>query len=273
MFAVTIALALHPAVPASALPTTSTPTEITVELTQPITTPADTAVYDEDFTTYAAKEYTDATEWDIWSHNLPLSRRDGISQQAWTQYAAARTARGTHGAGLMLVVATMTFTPRSWTRTAIGSGLMTCGSTLGTMRLSSGILPLQWIPAETQSSFGKMTRDADQSLCAEAGSKWQQALGNRRPGQLTAASVGTTFCTAVAVDKAGNAIVVWDGVYAQKLDPNGNRQWRTDVQVTVWGQTATVALDNVGETLLSHLLLRTALAAEAQWQRRQSVGS
>ena len=116
------------------------------------------------------------------------------------------------------------------------------------MRLSSGILLVAVDPSGNAIIIWKDDRATPTSLYAQK----LDPNGNRLWAtdvqvNSAAASVGTTFCTAVAVDKAGNAIVVWDGVYAQKLRPQRkNRQWRTDVQVTAWGQTATVALDNVG---------------------------
>ena len=39
-------------------------------------------IYTEDFSTYAAKDYTDDTEWDIWSHSLRTGRDDAISRSA-----------------------------------------------------------------------------------------------------------------------------------------------------------------------------------------------
>ena len=42
--------------------------------------PVESGVYEEDFSTYAAKEYTEGAVWDIWSSSLRLERSDGAAQ-------------------------------------------------------------------------------------------------------------------------------------------------------------------------------------------------
>jgi hypothetical protein len=68
------------------------------------------------------------------------------------------------------------------------------------------------------------------------------------------------YSPAVAMDRSGNAIVVWKdtggsncGIYAQKLDPNGNRLWAADVRVNEdisrfdrWRYSPAVTLDEYG---------------------------
>ena len=64
--------------------------------------------------------------------------------------------------------------------------------------------------------------------------------------------------TDAAVDATGNTIIVWEGVrqnspaiLAQKLDPQGNRLWAEDVQVSVGYSTLpSVVVDDLGNALV-----------------------
>ena len=151
-------------------------------------TPLESEVYTEDFSTYTAKNYTQATVWDIWAKNLRLGRLDAVYQVA--------PVVAVDGSGNAFVV---------------------------------------WYDH----------RNGDSDIYAQR----LDATGNRlwATDLRVNSDIGTAsqHSPAVAVDRDGNAIVVWedqrngnDEIYAQRLDATGNRLWPTDLQVNSDSGTA-----------------------------------
>jgi len=197
--------------------------------------PRDVGVYEEDFTTYTYKDYTENAAWDISNRRLSVSLLDAIWQQ--------KPAVAVHAGGETVIVWEDS---RSGSCNIYAQRLDVAGNQLwpadvcvnSTGSASLGFYPLA-LAVDGSGNAIVVWKSLPGIYAQRLG-----AAGNR----LWAADVrvdsygGAAYRDdpAVAVDRNGNVVVVWrderngdddDDVYAQRLDPAGRRLWATDVRV------------------------------------------
>jgi hypothetical protein len=203
--------------------------------------PAETGIYTEDFSTYAAKDYTDKTEWSIWNRTLRVKLLDSVSQDVhdvavyangdslivwddyrngnWDIYAQRLDVNGN----------------RLWaTDMQVNFDLGTTDQGNPTVALDSQDKAIVvWsdgndVYAQRLDLDGSRLWGADTKVNLNTGVGW-----------------GTSWIPDVNVDSSGNFVVVWNSlnygawdIYAQRLDSSGNHLWGADVRVNTDAGTA-----------------------------------
>jgi hypothetical protein len=198
--------------------------------------PVESGVYEEDFSSYAAKDYTENTEWGIWTENLHLDLIDSGNQGdpaiialgdgtlviAWVDnrnghcdiYAQRIDADGN----------------RLWSQEArINSDM---GSTA------------QWEPALAPAEGNAVFVVWEDGRNGHYDIYAQQLDGNGNLLWSQDVRVNTDMGTsgqwspAISPDGSGGAIIVWgderngdSDIYAQRLDKNGNHLWSQGVRI------------------------------------------
>jgi len=223
---------------------------------------AASGVYEEDFSTYAGKDYVDQAVWDIGIAGLRLERLDRIKQ--WSPVVAA------NGAGHIFVV---WYDNRNGGQDIYAQRLDANGNRLWAedVRVNSNNAKLRgWSPTVAVDGNGNAvvvwTDDHNgdsniyaQRLDASGNQLWAEDVRVDRDSGMVG-YYGSP--PAVAADSSGNAVVVWDDyrngdwdLYAQRLDVNGNRLWAQDMRVNSDSGTALqvgpdVAVDGSGNAVV-----------------------
>jgi hypothetical protein len=219
--------------------------------------PQEVGAYEEDFTTYTYKDYTDNADWNIWDSHLTVSLSDAVNQRApsvapdggggvfvvwkdnrngnWSIYAQRLDVNGNRLWENDLQVNSDGGIIYSNTSPSVGVG-------------GSGAVVVVWVD--------ERNGDRDiyaQRLDADGTKLWPTDLRVSNGG-------GTTYQDSpyVGGNDDGNVVVVWQDernggyqnadIYAQQLGASGNKLWPTDIRVnsdseTVSQGSPTAALD------------------------------
>jgi hypothetical protein len=233
--------------------------------------PQDVGVYEEDFTTYAYKDYTDNSEWDIWTHTLRLARRDAVPQSV-----PAIAVDGSHNTLVVwstgdIYADLLWELDASGTRDIYAQRFDTNGNQLWAadvrVNSDSGIVDQEYPAVAVDiSSNALLVWQDDRNGNRDVYAQKLDASGNKLwPADVRVNSdAGTTHQVypVVTVDGSGNAFVVWEDerngnndVYAQKLDASGNKLWPADVRVDSDAGTAqqvhpVVTVDSSGNAFI-----------------------
>ena len=250
---------------------------------------AASGVYTEDFSSYAVKDYTDDTVWDVWSENLRLGRQDAVLKYdsvvaidsdgnffvVWEDnrngngdiYAQRLDANGNRLWATDLRVngdsgtalqrnpavaldeggrAIVVWQDSRNSYAAIYAQRLDAGGNrlwATDMQIIEGMNPavavdrdgaaiVVWEDHRNSYNYGDIYA---QRLAADGTRLWSVDIFVNTSDD----GIADQSSPAVAVDESGQVIIVWDdyrdssyGIYAQRLDSNGNRLWVTDAQVS-----------------------------------------
>jgi hypothetical protein len=200
--------------------------------------PVESGVYEEDFSSYAAKEYAENAVWDMWNGNLVISLRDASEQR----YPCV--ASDGYGGSFVVWIDERKGNPDIYAQRLDVNGNRLWPTEV---KINVNSEPVwRWSLSITADATGNLfvvwvdRRDGVDHIYAQKlgrnGSRiWPQDVRV----SISNANQSSPF---VGIDSFGNAIVTWSDarnsssrrtIYAQKLSSSGIRLWAQDIQVNM----------------------------------------
>lgn len=212
--------------------------------------PMESGVYEEDFSSYAAKDYAEDSSWDMWSGSLKLALSDGIEQYT--------PAIAVDSEGRSIVVWENNYGIYAQYLDAAGNQLWQSDLRVSNQgSIDSRNPDVEIAPNDAVYIVWGDQRDGDYDIYAQK----IDINGNRlwMSDVQVNSDVGTEnqWNPVVEADNAGNVFVAWEGegdyggIYIQKLDSSGNKIWSDAIRLVEFGNNdPDLAVDQWGNAVV-----------------------